>query len=599
MKDYADFTIDPLRFRYLGDFVKHLHKKKIHWVPIIDAGLKYNPEDKYYKLGEMHNAFIRSAETKKVLIARVWPGAAVFLSWFAPRASEIWHVGLQDLHNEAEFDGIWLDMNEVASFCPGECPPDGDRDYEFNEWEMNENFEDWERLEAIYRENEGKEELGAEGADPHDPREFDSLPYVPGNKSLIAKTISLTAYHPTNDSDGDRLWKEYNTHGLWNLYQSKSTYEFFTLKLKKRPFIVTRSNFPGTGLYSNVWLGDNHSLWEYLRTSIVGIFNYQLFGVPLVGEDLCGFLGNSTEELCLRWMQLGAFYPFTRNHNDLNSDPQEPYAFGERVLVASRNAIRQKYSILRYYYTKLFEVSLYGGTLIRPVFFEFPNGNACYLYMNDYFMIGSSILVIPVLRRNVKELGLRLPCENWYDLRTQRKVLNYSASEMFVKLPASEEYVNVLVRGGSVVPYQDAQAARVRRVETLNVLPMEIIVAPDRIGEASGNLITDNKDELDTIEKKAYRHLEFKFSKTNKNLLVNKNSTWPSPTHRFEAFSRLTILGVKEWENVTSLCAELTRGRKEQVTGMYDQEKEKLTFYKPRSGFDWIDITSITFNSTC
>lgn len=83
--------------------------------------------------------------------------------------------------------------------------------------------------------------------------------------------------------------------------------------------MLTRSQFAGSGRYASHWLGDNDSTYAHMYYSITGIMNYQMFGIPQVGADICGFNLDTTEELCSRWQALGSFYPFSRNHNSVGS----------------------------------------------------------------------------------------------------------------------------------------------------------------------------------------------------------------------------------------------------------------------------------------
>ena len=97
---------------------------------------------------------------------------------------------------------------------------------------------------------------------------------------------------------------------------------------------------------------------------------FNMFGINYIGADICGFFVDTTEELCQRWMELGAFYPFSRNQNTINVRPQEPTQW-ESVASASKTALNIRYRLLPYLYTLFYHSHISGSTVIRPLYHEY------------------------------------------------------------------------------------------------------------------------------------------------------------------------------------------------------------------------------------
>lgn len=161
--------------------------------------------------------------------------------------------------------------------------------------------------------------------------------------------------------------------------------------------IIERSAFAGMGKFGSRWLGDNFSNWDYMGYSVTGIMMQNILGIPLAGADICGFNDNTEKILCTRWTILGAFYPFSRNHNNLDGDEQAPYIYNSTLYYdhsfsitdIMRHGIRIKYALVRFYYSEISKLSMDGGAFYQPVFFEFPNDINAYVNQTDNIMLGA------------------------------------------------------------------------------------------------------------------------------------------------------------------------------------------------------------------
>lgn len=220
-----------------------------------------------------------------------------------------------------------------------------------------------------------------------------------------------------------------------------------------------------------------------------------------------GFINDATEELCARWMQLGAFYPFSRNHNTINARPQEPYLWPS-VTQASRNALAVRYNILPFYYTLFYQSHKFGATVVRPLFFEFPEDPKTPFY-DRQFLIGPSILITPVLNENAREVSGYFPSAIWYDWYTHRLTANVSSTPKqgeWRQLAAPLDHINIHIRGGYIIPTQ--KPAMTTFEARKNNFRLKVALNEKQM--ASGDLYQDDGESLPIQDgKTSYIHFSF------------------------------------------------------------------------------------------
>jgi alpha-glucosidase len=224
---------------------------------------------------------------------------------------------------------------------------------------------------------------------------------------------------------------------------------------ERRPFVLTRSGFAGMQRYAATWTGDNVSSWDHLRLADLQCQRLATSGVSFAGSDVGGFMETPSAELFCRWMQLGAFHVFFRNHCSGESESQEPWCFGTKVLSYVRTAIENRYRLLPYFYTQFYRYSNEGYPIIRSLPIQFGEFKDTH-WRGAEFFVGDDMYVVPILEEGCKEVRFYVPPGTWYDYESDAPLVsNLDNNE--AKLECSLEHIPVFVRGGAVIPHWSVQ----------------------------------------------------------------------------------------------------------------------------------------------
>ena len=153
-----------------------------------------------------------------------------------------WKEEIEKFHDTIEWDGLWIDMNEPANFVNGDSEKGGcaNNTYNMPPYQTHLFGHNW-----------------WEGTVCADAKQYGGL--------------------------------HYDLHNMYGWSQTLPTLEGVRSSTGSRGLVLSRSTFLGSGRWTAHWLGDNWSLWSNLHYSIIGILQFNQFGIPFVGADICGF----------------------------------------------------------------------------------------------------------------------------------------------------------------------------------------------------------------------------------------------------------------------------------------------------------------------
>lgn len=224
---------------------------------------------------------------------------------------------------------------------------------------------------------------------------------------------------------------------------------------RKRPLVLSSNGQTGSQSKAALFFGDTGGNWENIGTQVAGFLGASLSGEPLVGSGIDGKIGGGNAQIAIRDFEWKTFTPLLFSINDQGLYDKTPFAFNNKMTRINRAYLALRSHLKNYLYTLIYQTRS-GGSIMQPLFMEFPHEQINYTeQVGHEFMLGSNLLIAPITSGREDNNGnsckdnLYLPNHRtmWIDLFTGEK---YLGGRVYNRMSYPIWHLPVFVRGGAI-----------------------------------------------------------------------------------------------------------------------------------------------------
>jgi alpha 1,3-glucosidase len=158
------------------------------------------------------------------------------------------------------------------------------------------------------------------------------------------------------------------------------------------------------------------------------------------------------------WYDLGLLYIFFRAHSAFNTIRREPWLFNDDIKNSIISNIKLRYNLLMFFYTKFFEYTLHGVSILKPLWMLFHNDEKIFEKLlnikeqGSIFVIGKELIGINnyyITEDTIKILN---------EIDTKKKILYnlFDGEILNGKFKKDEKLMTQkIIIGGSIIPWTE------------------------------------------------------------------------------------------------------------------------------------------------